>query len=170
MLNVRRPKDLSENLIFWVVICTLGAIVVGALCWQLKGPWDRRIMMGNIRAHQEARVIGMLQNLAWSTKQAVRESGKEPPAQIHLLVQYLQEHCPMCLEVAAGANRDLETGALLDQWGTPIKLIVQSATDYTFMSCGPNRADEGGAGDDIVYTFNPMKLEEDTARQPSRPD
>jgi hypothetical protein len=53
---------------------------------------------------------------------------------------------------------DPNTGAITDYWGMPVSLVVKTHEEYSFISDGPNRINENGKGDDIVYTFNPFDL------------
>jgi len=78
--------------------------------------------------------------------------GERPPATSEELSPWLQEQHGR-LEVV----RDKKTGAVVDRWGTPIRLIVKSPTDYTLVSLGPNREDDGCAEDDILHSFNPRQ-------------
>lgn len=58
---------------------------------------------------------------------------------------------------------DIPSGVYADSWGTPIKLVVKSPRDYALVSFGANMKDDGGEGDDIVYSFNPLEFLEKRA-------
>lgn len=50
------------------------------------------------------------------------------------------------IEAAAGEMNS--RGEFVDPWGTPYRIIIGSPPRV--YSCGPNRVDEGGGGDDIA--------------------
>ena len=50
--------------------------------------------------------------------------------------------------IDAQANELNASGEFVDPWGTPYRIIIHSAPRV--YSCGPNKIDEGGAGDDVA--------------------
>lgn len=155
----RKSRDLSDAPIFWVVTCGLAMLIGGVLLWQVDELWARRILRGHMEAQVRARTRGMLRMLAVSAKLAVDLSGKQPPDQMHLLLDFCREHCPAALKVAEEDSLGSQPGLFVDSWGSPVRLIVESPTRYKLISFGANRMDEGGAGDDISYGFNPKELD-----------
>lgn len=49
---------------------------------------------------------------------------------------------------------DNTEGQILDAWGMPIVLRFREPAHYTFISHGPNRRDDEGVNDDIVWIFD----------------
>ncbi len=49
--------------------------------------------------------------------------------------------------VEAAPREVNDRGEFVDPWGTPYRIII--ATPPRVYSCGPNRVDENGAGDDV---------------------
>jgi type II secretory pathway pseudopilin PulG len=50
--------------------------------------------------------------------------------------------------VEAGAHEMNASGEFVDPWGTPYRIVIKSTA--LVYSCGPNRVDEQGGGDDIA--------------------
>ena len=67
------------------------------------------------------------------------EDGEIAPTTIEQLTPWLEKHGHGHFDSIL--KRDNETGAIVDNWRTPIRLIVKSPSDYILMSFGPNKKD-----------------------------
>jgi len=156
-----RPKrnDLSDEPALWVAVCVLAALLCGVLILQVQEMRAQRRIRSTGEGHARMDTLNVISKLAVATMVAVDISGKQSPVEMHLLLEFIHDHCPNWLEFVAESGGGLQGRRLLDSWGTPIELVVQSPSSYTLISLGPNGMSDNGKGDDIVFTFDPRNLE-----------
>ncbi len=128
----------------WSIIAA-ALVVVGAVAFVfIVHPWLQRR-----QAKHDVEVLALsLEGYA------TEHDGEYPhgtPAQIGSLLrgQSMGDQNPQKLDyIEAEAHEINAAGELIDPWGTPYRILfTPSARVY---SCGPNRLDEQGNGDDIT--------------------
>jgi hypothetical protein len=113
---------------------------------------------------------GGLEFVAGTVQMAVMDSGKQAPKEIELMPRFINESGMGPVEEVISPDwLDSETGLFVDAWHRPIKLVVRSRHDYTFISAGPDGKFKGGKGDDIVHQFDPWKKVEDVNESELQP-
>lgn len=157
-------RSLYYNIIIALLLCVCAAEVGVLITLPLI---QRRLKRPDQQTRWTARTLMMFEDLAIVTRTVADES-KEPPQEMDLLLDYLQKEFPLKEYIRSAEAFDPVSGALLDAWGNPTWLVVESPKLYKFVSAGPNGIDDGGQGDDIVYQFNPWEFSEvDEANEPS---
>jgi hypothetical protein len=107
------------------------------------------------RAHYDALTLDTFRRLALGIQQVVHYKNEKPPKDMKSLSEYVRKHMEyLDRDEYFDPNDDI----IIDQWGTPVTLVVTKA-EYTFISSGYNRKYENGKGDDLAVTFNPFDPE-----------
>ena len=104
----------------------------------------------DISGHARARSKTILVSICKLIWMAETETNSPPPTGLQELVQWLEPHSYKNEPYIDYAGRNIR-----DTWHNPIVLISQDGKLVAVGSAGPNRAWEGGKGDDIL-----VKLEE----------
>ena len=118
-------------------------LVAGLAVWFATGPARRRAKARHDVAEIQFALTGYAQLY-----------GSVPtgsPAEIAavLLGKDMREQDPRFAPILEASGYEMNSlGEFVDPWGTPYR-IVPSPTVYVY-SCGPDRIDELGAGDDIA--------------------
>jgi hypothetical protein len=84
------------------------------------------------------------------------------PNNIADITEWLRHHCDD-FDYYQKRYEDLSfifssSGEIIDRWGNPLVLIINSPNEYILISWGPNEKFDGGRKDDIVYKFDPYLL------------
>ncbi len=122
----------------WIVAGSAAGVLVVALVFLLP-PWLRQ---------RQARHD--VQHLAWALNTYVQENGRPPEGTLAELATILRgkslrgQNTKRLDYIEAEVGELSRDGEFVDPWGTPYRLLPR------VYSCGPNRRDEAGAGDDLV--------------------
>ena len=111
-----------------------------------------------IKSERQLDTFKAFRNIADTIQIIVEVKDETPPETLSDLIKWFNNHDNSCLKIAEsrGFTIDKEKFLIYDCWNMPIKLLVKRPNEYTFLSFGPNRKDDGGYEDDIIYTFNPL--------------
>ncbi len=125
--------------------------IAGARMWGRRDLHEK--MTKTIRTEQ------LLSDLAFAIQMAVFEHKTLPPQNTESMTEWLEEKSDWFKLVRE--NRpymlDSSTGAMVDAWGIPIYLRVDGVNSHSLISFGPNRKDNNGKRDDMVYEFDPFE-------------
>lgn len=108
--------------------------------------------------HLSHRSLMYLEILATDIQYAIdRDSGKMPIS-INEIVDLLYSIQPHSADSFSETylHIDKDRKNIIDFWGNPILLQVNSKTEYVLISFGPDKKRDGELNDDIAYTFNPL--------------
>ena len=110
--------------------------------------------------HMCCAIISSFSNIAISIMIYAQDAADKPPQTIKALIKWLISRDNMILTIIDDIGIikiDHKTYQVLDPWGNEIVLIVVSPHNYILKSYGRNKIDDNGQGDDIIYSFDPLK-------------
>ena len=88
-----------------------------------------------------------ISQLTLGINEYIREFGKPPDSSENVeIMRVLGEGHPPIL---TGGFRN-SANEMIDPWGTPYHIVLHGKAPPFVYSCGPNKRDEGGKGDDIT--------------------
>lgn len=113
------------------------------------------------KGHGSVYTVNDMRQAALSIQYFAEDTETEIPQQLDKLFQslYDYEEFPVIF-TCYNDPEELKKGLWKDYWGRPISLIVNSSTEYKLISHGYNGQDDQGGKDDIVVSFNPLKIDE----------
>jgi hypothetical protein len=117
------------------------------------------------QGHRRALMLNRLRTLALGIQLVVLDTNSMPPKGMKSLSKYVKSHLNTFGDESDMSKWfDPNTGEIIDYWATPVDLVTKMPEEYTFISFGPNRKNENGKGDDIIYTFDPFELKKNMKR------
>lgn len=126
-------------------VCALAILLVAvSLCVQREVMWH----LNKRRAWNISRTWRGIYKLA----ELIQRHGHNGIHTVEELLPLLDTDDILHLAIAAG-DKNVLSGVYRDAWGMPVLLVRQSEEQWQLVSFGPNRRDDNGEGDDIVYGF-----------------
>jgi hypothetical protein len=145
-------KKIIPGALAIVIICIIASFVFP---WR-PGPVDSRILV----------TLGMLKNIEAGLTAAYDEYGTLPngegPEPLHILKgETIMGQNPRGLVFLKfqDKRRYNKAGDIVDLWGNPIRLKIESAGRIAIYSFGANRTDDGGMKDDLKVVLDIKKTE-----------
>ncbi len=146
---------LSRKLVLLIIFA---ALIFVAGVW-LNRIWTEHRHIEYGRWSRTVCTLNRFRHLALGMQCLVDDTNEPPPKEMKSLSKYVKSHLRVFgHETSMSKWFDPNTGAIIDYWGTPVSLVTKTPEEYTFISAGPNRINENGKGDDLVYIFDPFDL------------
>ena len=116
-------------------------------------------MWGHEKAHKMTYTIAFLSHVAFEIQSQVDYNKISPPQDTESMIKLFEEKSEFIETFRENYKKyfDSATGEMVDAWGVPIYLRVDGVNSHSLISFGPNRKDNNGKRDDMVYEFDPFE-------------